>query len=473
MKINELFEAKKTKSTITLAKVISYIQGKMNANLVKVGLEHFHNSNGKGFGLRYIIDGTTKCIRLNWNTSAEVGKPNVLQSIDIFLGKSKNPSFNLHTKGVNLLQVLPNVAISLQNPSVEKQFAFPSLMESLMEAKTHDYNTSEALEEFLKLMAQGEYFSRKSFTDMFHVANVGIYDIIDIEFNEYLNYKNGKFTLRPDTNLTLLKQSILAKAGLIMMTRGGSDEEYFPTEQEEELEKRSYKDTLEDLKDLLKATVKGASNALFITGPGGVSKTTTVEEMLKGTKYFDSSGTISTPGLYTLLYHHRNNEILLFDDSDSVFDNEDSLNILKKATDTKKVRTLSWFKKSNFTYDPDTEDPSDFEHDKNMAPNTFEFTSRIIFISNISFEKFDQALKTRGYVVNINPSKDELSDYMDNILMDIKIESGDLNKEEREEVLSVLKKTGHTEFNIRTLVRALNLRASGANNWKTLIKLYA
>lgn len=227
-------------------------------------------------------------------------------------------------------------------------------------------------------------------------------------------------------------------------------------------------------------------DGIYVTADGvchhNTGKTQTVERVLHshgltdGNGYFKNTGSASASGVYTLLYHHRN-DIILFDDSDGALADQDARNLIKAATDTKKVRKLVWNKKSSFIYDPEDEDAEQYEDDTSMAPKYFDFKGRIIFISNLPLEKLDPdgALRTRAFIINVNPTDEEMFEYMEKILHDIKLE-GDvvLTKAQREEVFEVVKTSRRkTDVSLRKLVRALNLAASGASNWKKLVELYS
>ena len=117
------------------------------------------------------------------------------------------------------------------------------------------------------------------------------------------------------------------------------------------------------------------------------------------------------------------------------------------------------------------------DDDDDRIPRYFNFEGRIIFISNLPLDKLDpdKALRTRAFVISINPTPEEIMDRMQEILYTIKLEDGlTLSKKEREKVFEVVKNGKRKEeISLRTLVRALNLAASGAPNWETLILLYA
>lgn len=492
MSITKIFEASNDTSSVAMTKIISYLNNKLDFKLLKVpGVEPYKNSNDSGFGIRYIIDGTTNCIRFNWYRESSVGKSSEISSIDMFTGKH-DPSHNIHTKGISLVKSLPALVGILANPKFGKQFVFPvdakvAVNESLLvEAKRDDFTSEEALADFVTKLLSGKTYTRSDFINSYHIVHAGIFDTVFRDFSDKVTIKQKQVSLKPGTNLADLQDSILAKAGVLEVTRGGTKETYLKNKQEEELEEETeekvpFVDTLDHLEGLVTGVIKGAFNALFVAGKGGVGKTQTVERVLEshglqdGDGYFKNTGSASAAGVYTLLYHHRK-DIILFDDSDGALADIDARNLIKAATDTKKRRKMVWNKKSSFIFDPATEDPEAYEDDLAMAPKYFDFEGRIIFISNLPLNKLDPdgALRTRAFVINVNPTDDEMFDYMGNILHDIKLEDGlKLSKTEKEHVLEIVKSSKRKSgVSIRKLVRALNLAASGAANWEKLVELY-
>lgn len=493
MKLVQLFEA--SSSSLALPKMISYINRKLSTIFIKIpGIEHFKNSNSAGYGIRYVESGSTRCIRFNWSSEGTVGSASELSSIDIFSGKSHDPTFTIHTKGISLVQALPTVVEIMMNPKVGKKFAFPvdakeALSEEVVtEARRDDFTAETALSDFLTQIKAGKTFTRSEFIGRYHIIHAGVFDTIMNNFADEFEVKGKRIALGANTKVESLKNSILSKAGVVEVTRGGTKETYFKTKSEQEIEANTgeeripYLETLQHLEGLVTAIVKGSFNALFVAGKGGTGKTQTVEQVLEshglsdGDGYFKNTGSASPAGIYSLLYHHRN-DIILFDDSDGALADQDSRNLIKAATDTKKSRKLVWNKKSSFIFDPDQEDADQYEDDLTMAPKYFDFKGRIIFISNLPLNKLDPdgALRTRAFVISVDPTDEEMFEHMERILFDIKLEGGaTLSKKERLEVLEVVKSSKRKgDVSLRKLVRALNLAASGAKNWTTLVDLYA
>lgn len=497
MKLQQLFEAQiATKSvSVALPKIAAYLSRKLGVKLIRIpGVEHFQNSSGKGYGIRYVVRGALRCFRINWNTN-NTGSTANINSIDIFNGSTHDPNFSIKTHGISLAQALPMVVAIAKSPALGKHYMFPvsptvaisESASSLTEAHRDDFTAEEALSDFLKELASGKSFTRSDFNGRYHIVNAGIFDTVYNHFKDRFIIDNKRISLASNAKLQQLKDSILSKAGIVEVTKGGGHEVYLKGDQEEALEKDAgekvpYADTLEHLEGLVVALIKGSTNALFVAGKGGTGKTQTVERVLHanglsdGKGYFKNTGSASASGVYTLLYHHRN-DIILFDDSDGALSDVDARNIIKAATDTKKVRKLVWNKKSSFIFNPEEEDPAAYEDDLSMAPQYYDFKGRIIFISNLPLNKLDPdgALRTRAFVINVDPTDDELFTHMGKILMDIKLEDGlQLGKPEREHVLSVVKTSKRKgDVSLRKLVRALNLAASGAPNWEKLVQLYA
>lgn len=224
---------------------------------------------------------------------------------------------------------------------------------------------------------------------------------------------------------------------------------------------------------------------LFYTSDGichhNTGKTHTVESELAaaglrdGAGYFKNTGSASPIGIYKLLFRYKN-EIILFDDSDGALADQDSRNILKAATDTKKVRKLVWNKESKSLVDPDEIDPED-ETDTRI-PKYFEFSGKILFISNLPINKLDPdgALRTRGLMIDISPTNDEIFTFMEKIVDDIPLEDGlKLSTSSRKSVVDMLRKNTRGEINLRKLVRGLNIMAAlgDTGDVERMIKLYA
>jgi hypothetical protein len=298
MNLNELYEEKH--ASIAMEKVVKYIQSKLGVKLIKIpGVEHYHNSTDHGYGSRYVFDGLTKCIRFNWSSEAQVGSTIQLKSIDIFNGRSHDPTYNIHTSGISLVRTLPTIVSIFKSPEIGRQFTFPvdaveAISESVLkEAKRDDFTAEEALSDFMKKLTAGRAYTRSDFIGNYHIINAGIFDIIFKEFKDKFEIDKSRISMKPGSKIEALKDSILAKAGVIEVTRGGSKETFLKTKQEEAVETDSqekipFGDVLEHLEGLVTGVIKGAFNALFVAGRGGSLSGSTPINIIANSKNIES-----------------------------------------------------------------------------------------------------------------------------------------------------------------------------------------
>jgi hypothetical protein len=113
------------------------------------------------------------------------------------------------------------------------------------------------------------------------------------------------------------------------------------------------------------------------------------------------SGAITPKGLYQLMYKHREGNILVFDDCDDVLRNPKMSNILKAGLDSGvDERVITW----------ETSRPEE------GLPTSFEFKSQIIFISNMTADQVDKAVRSRSADINLVLSPDEAYEHIGNLL---------------------------------------------------------
>ena len=144
------------------------------------------------------------------------------------------------------------------------------------------------------------------------------------------------------------------------------------------------------LEDMTKATKKGDVRAMIVSGPPGVGKSHGVEKVLGKHELLDTigdrparyevvKGAMSAIGLYCKLFKMADKDnVIVFDDCDSIFSDELSLNILKAALDSKKTRRICW-------------NTDSFKLRNEGVPDSFEFKGSAIFITNIKFDNVRSA----------------------------------------------------------------------------------
>jgi len=211
------------------------------------------------------------------------------------------------------------------------------------------------------------------------------------------------------------------------------------------------------LSQLTSMVVSGQTPSLVITGEGGLGKTYTVNKTiedlnLQPNEYISFKGYSTARGLYNTLFDN-NGKLIIFDDCDSVLEDKIAINILKSALDSYETRKISWMSKMN-------------KNDE--YPNQFEFTGRIIFISNKDRSKIDNAILSRSLVVDVSMTPDEKIERMMYIISDILPEYDLSFKMDALNFLNDFK--NECELTIRSLIKITKIRYSFPDNWMNLAK---
>lgn len=202
------------------------------------------------------------------------------------------------------------------------------------------------------------------------------------------------------------------------------------------------------------------SPSAMITGLSGIGKTFLVRKHLQsnGLKenvdYFTVMGHSSPMGLYQTLYDHRD-QVVVFDDCDSVFKDASAVNLLKSALDSYDVRKVSW---------QSSRMPENYE-------SQFEFEGQIIFVSNLLADQIDEAIKSRTFVVDLQMSRPEICEYLWTLVGTME---PNLDIQAKTEVLKELelRASMFEQFNLRTFIKACRIYSvcqRTNRNWKEML----
>lgn len=237
----------------------------------------------------------------------------------------------------------------------------------------------------------------------------------------------------------------------------------------------------EILDEMSAACIKGDIRAMIVSGPPGVGKSFGVEAQLDKSSLFDKlsnkrqkyevvKGAMTALGLYAQLYRYsEKGNILVFDDCDSVFGDELSLNILKAALDSGKRRRICWNSDSRLLRDEG-------------IPNSFDFKGGAIFITNLKFENVKskklqdhlEALESRCHFIDL--TIDTERDKMLRIRQVNRDADGGLFKDynfqnnEGAAVLDFMQENQKRlrELSIRTALKIADLVKISPNKWQAL-----
>ena len=232
------------------------------------------------------------------------------------------------------------------------------------------------------------------------------------------------------------------------------------------------------LEDMTRATKKGDVRAMIVSGPPGVGKSFGVEKVLgkhdiistlgdRPAKYEVVKGAMSAIGLYCKLYKHADKDnVLVFDDCDSIFADELSLNILKAALDSKKTRRIHW-------------NTDSFKLRNEGVPDSFEFKGSAIFITNIKFDNVKskkmrdhlEALESRCHYIDLE--MDKVTDKflrIEQIVGDGMLDEYEFGKKGNAEIIDfMLEKSARLrEISLRMVLKVADLRKMSPKTWKEL-----
>ena len=232
------------------------------------------------------------------------------------------------------------------------------------------------------------------------------------------------------------------------------------------------------LDDMTKAAIAGDIRAMIVVGPPGVGKSYGVEYQLEKAGMFDQisgkkikyqviKGAMTPIGLYCTLYKNSDpRNVLVFDDCDSVFQDDVALNILKAALDSGKKRRICWNSDSSMLR-------------REGVPNAFEFKGSAIFITNLKFDHLKskklqdhlEALQSRCHFLDLtlDTTRDKILRIRQIFRKGDLFQDYDLTPEQGEEIVQFMQ-DNHAklrEISLRMALKLADLTKIG-DNWQAL-----
>ena len=227
--------------------------------------------------------------------------------------------------------------------------------------------------------------------------------------------------------------------------------------------------------DMADATLAGDNRAVIVSGPPGVGKSHSVMKSLGAlgddVKWTVVKGFVRPTGLYKTLYEHREpGSVVVFDDADSVFFDDVSLNILKSACDTTRTRRLSWLAETRME-----------DEEGERLPRSFVFEGSVVFITNYDFDAMIErghrlaphfeALVSRSHYVDLalRTRRDYLVRIRQVVAEGMLDAEGVVGKQ-RDELLAFVEENAERlrELSLRMVIKLANLMRINPGRWRQL-----
>jgi len=242
---------------------------------------------------------------------------------------------------------------------------------------------------------------------------------------------------------------------------------------------RSDAEVLADLKErfdmlgkLTHGSITNNIRSMVVTGAPGVGKTYTVENILESSdsaKFEVVKGALSAVELFKLGYRMRSpGSVIVLDDADSIFTDEDALNILKALCDSSQIRRVSWLKDSHTLRQDD-------------VPQAYDFHGSFIFISNLDFQHYVdmggnkyvahfEALMSRSLYLDLRlHDRQAISLWVEHVSKTGKMFAREgVSDKVGEEIIGFLKmnRDNLREFSLRTAMKLCQLAKSHPKDWQ-------
>ena len=230
------------------------------------------------------------------------------------------------------------------------------------------------------------------------------------------------------------------------------------------IEKRDPQQMFSNLERLTKMVGKGIQPSLVITGSAGTGKTFLVKNTLtkmglkESNEFVHFKGRATAAGLFVTLYDNCD-KIIVLDDCDSVFKDPDAVNMLKAALDSYDTRNISYI----------TSKPLKDQFGTHL-PRSFEFTGKIIFISNLDQSTLDEAIRSRSFVSDISMTTEQMFMRIEGLMekMEDKIPT-----KAKQQAMTIMKEL-HEKYdgisvNLRSFIKAARICAMGFENAKDMV----
>jgi hypothetical protein len=409
------------------------------------------SDEGEVFGIIALV-GNDEQIRFNFKSESSSAR---IISVDIWNKIKFQPDLSIKTDDISVIKIIPAIVKAFEEKKPD-QYIFTEEMVPRTQGKVSK-EISDSINAWSKEMEIDENKLKntrladlyKDYTFFIQEVDKANHKFISFaSFRSYLIEYFDKYNIK---NI-YMRNVVITKAGTEKLAKEDSEQKKF--------DKEIYELTLADKMDFLKqsviAVVRGYENSVIIAGMAGIGKTSSVKEIINDE---DSQakwvqGDIKNYGALYKLFYDNSDKLIVFDDTDSIF-KKVYISILNAVMAPEKKRLVSF--------------PAEFGKELPKGyKDFFNFTGKVIIITNMPKRKIAPSVLSRGAIVEINVSPSEVIDYIRQNIDKVMPDYPQATHEAKIEVLDFIEKIKgeilHIDF--RLLKRCLIYFLSGSNNWK-------
>ena len=221
----------------------------------------------------------------------------------------------------------------------------------------------------------------------------------------------------------------------------------------------------EDMEAYIGDVIAGVKPLALLCGAPGVGKTFRVTQALKKAgKQQDVDwkllmGKSTASALYTSMHDFKGpDQLIVMDDCDSVFKDDDAINLLKAAFDSSDERWVTWNVSRKIPMDPDLaeqSDDADFVNGRWYYPNQYLFEGGGIIITNYSAGQIDTAVRNRALICDLDFTPQEIIDLIKSIAP--KIAADKYTMEAKQQALEYLQELVDKKAPVELSIRSFTL----------------
>lgn len=464
------------------------------ANFAEYGRIEIEKDGSKLIQNQYIDEAGQQAIGINWKENGTFVSISLWSSLDTIADETTTPDVEITFDAEDydsFAQVLPE----LQKIIIGTSSTNESVLKEAAQAFEYNGKTYKGLTNLIDAVykdGESEDFCAQLVQDIYGNDSKDIFVTAG-----YRLLSNGAKKLAAAD--VYAEVANLKKNSKVKVSAGKTQKEKDPdvASNNKKLKEVKYADpktVYKKLEAFTKSVAEGTTTALLITGKGGTGKSYTVTKTLDQYapgEWHLMKGRCTARAMYMTLYNHYQ-DIVVFDDCDSIFKDSNGMNVLKGCLDTSEHRVIGWAT-------ADAVNTEGLSHEEietvlaaekgNPIPSEFHFEGQVIFISNLTVDDIkakDQAIITRCQLLDVTLSDQGILERMESILPEVRYfkarpVNGHMveitNEDDKREVFAYLSqpdilaqlKSNGEELSMRTLIKACKLKLSCPNDWKEMI----